>query len=352
VSIRAALAVVALAAVPLAAQSAPDSLLYARFDSYLEALRQQAGIPGLAAAIVGETDIVWEKGFGRQNLDRAIPTRPDTPFHIDGLSQTLTAALVLRCVDQGKAVLDDRVSVYDPSTPEPGATLRQVLSHTSPGAPFETFLYRPQRFELLRDVVRGCTGDSFRESVANLLDGLAMRDSVPGADAPRLAPPEHGVPSAAAAARYAAVLERLATPYLVPTPGRAIPAAHPDTTITAYSGVISTVRDLAQFDVALKQGLLVSPELLQEAWGPQPGGGPLGLPHGLGWFVSTHNGQPVVWQFGVSESSSSFVISLPNRRLTMILLANSDGLVKPFVLHTGVVTASPFARVFLGLLAP
>jgi len=36
----------------------------------------------------------------------------------------------------------------------------------------------------------------------------------------------------------------------------------------------------------------------------------------------------------------------------MILLANSDGLVKPFVLAPGDVLASPFARVFLGLLGP
>jgi hypothetical protein len=33
----------------------------------------------------------------------------------------------------------------------------------------------------------------------------------------------------------------------------------------------------------------------------------------------------------------------------MILLANSDGLVKPFALTEGDVTLSPFARLFLGL---
>ena len=43
---------------------------------------------------------------------------------------------------------------------------------------------------------------------------------------------------------------------------------------------------------------------------------------------------------------------LPLRRLTLVLLANSDGLVKPFALSAGDVTTSPFARVFLGLLIP
>jgi hypothetical protein len=46
------------------------------------------------------------------------------------------------------------------------------------------------------------------------------------------------------------------------------------------------------------------------------------------------------------------MMSVPARRLTMILLANSSGLVEPFVLAPGDVTASPFARVFLGLVSP
>jgi CubicO group peptidase (beta-lactamase class C family) len=353
VRIRAALAVVALAIVPLSAQPpAPDGLLYARLESYLEALRQQAGIPGLSAAIVGESDIVWERGFGRQNIEISLGAQPDTPYHLDGLGQILTAALVLRCADQGKLSLDETIATFDASAPEPGATIRQLLAHTSPGSPFESFLYRPERLAPLRAVVRQCTGDSFRENLSTLFDQLAMTDSVPGIDAPTLAPPAEGVPTPDTAARYNGVLQRLATPYLVPQPGQASATVHEAATLTAVSGVVSTVRDLAKFDLALKQGLLLSPDMLATAWTPPQTGGPVGLPHGLGWFVTSHNGQLVVWQFGVSESSSSFVISLPTRRLTMILLANSDGLVKPFVLKTGVVTASPFARVFLGLMAP
>jgi CubicO group peptidase (beta-lactamase class C family) len=353
VSIRAALAVAALAVVPLAAQPpAPDSLLYARIENYLEALRQQAGIPGLSVAIVGESDIVWERGLGRQNIERSVGALPDTPYHIDGLGQALTATLVLRCADQGKLSLDEPIATFDADAPEPAATLRQLLAHTSSGPAFESFVYRPERLAPLRSVVRQCTGDSYRETLSGLFDQLAMIDSVPGPDAPTLAPPAEGVPDPQTAARYNAVLQRLATPYLVPQPGQASATLHAAATLTASSGVVSTVRDLAKFDLALKQGLLLSPDMLATSWTPPAGGGPVGLPHALGWFVTTHSGQLVVWQFGVSESSSSFVISLPAKRLTMILLANSDGLVKPFLLSTGVVTASPFARVFLGVFAP
>jgi hypothetical protein len=45
------------------------------------------------------------------------------------------------------------------------------------------------------------------------------------------------------------------------------------------------------------------------------------------------------------------VMTIPSRGMTLILVANSDGLVKPFTLSSGDVTASPFARVFLGIFA-
>ncbi|MBK5297365.1 MAG: beta-lactamase family protein [Vicinamibacteria bacterium] len=350
---RAFLVALALATMPLAVgTAAPDSLLYSRLESYLDALRVQAGIPGMSAAIVGDTDIVWERGFGRQDLGRSIATQPDTPFHIDGLGETLTATLVLQCVEQGKLSLDDPIGNYDSGSPDPGATIRQLLAHTSSGLGGETFSYRPERLESLRGAVRECTGDSYRETLANLLDRLAMRDSVPGPDAVTLVPPAEGIPDEATSARYSAVLARLTTSYLVIEPGQASPFQHSATTVTTASGVVSTVRDLAQFDLALKQGLLLTPDTLALAWSTPAVPAVQGLPHGLGWFVQTYNGQVVVWQFGVSESSSSFLITLPSRRLTMILLANSDGLVKPFVLTPGDVLASPFARVFLGLLGP
>ena len=74
-----------------------------------------------------------------------------------------------------------------------------------------------------------------------------------------------------------------------------------------------------------------------------------GLPTGLGWFVQTYNGKTIVWHFGVAENaSSSMMLTVPSRGMTLILVANSDGLVKPFAMSTGDVTVSPFARVFLG----
>jgi hypothetical protein len=66
--------------------------------------------------------------------------------------------------------------------------------------------------------------------------------------------------------------------------------------------------------------------------------------------VQSYNGELIVWQFGSdTNASSSLVMTLPARGITLILVANSDGLAKPASLAGGDVTVSPFARVFLGL---
>ena len=38
--------------------------MYTRFGDYLESLRVQTGIPGMAAALIGKNDILWSRAFG------------------------------------------------------------------------------------------------------------------------------------------------------------------------------------------------------------------------------------------------------------------------------------------------
>lgn len=325
-----------------------DDLVLDRFGEYLDSLRVQAGIPALSAVLVGKNAILWEGAFGRQDLERSIAARVDTPFHADGLTQVITASLVLRCVEEGRLSLNDRIGRFKPNSPDANATLWEILAHTSAGPGALTFAYRPERLEPLAAAVRTCTADSFRETVGNELDRLAMIDSVPGPDVINLTSPAEGIPDPTTADRYRRVLERLARPYAVDQQSRPSPSSYGATTLTPASGLIATARDLAQFDLAIKSGLLLRAETLAVAWRPPAGRDGQPLPHGLGWFVQGYNGEPIVWQFGVGENaSSSLMVSAPARGSTLILLANSHGLVKPFPLETGDLTTSPFGRLFL-----
>jgi CubicO group peptidase (beta-lactamase class C family) len=327
-----------------------DLLVYGVFGDYVDALRAQAGIPGLTATIVGIEDILWEHPSGMQNVERSIAARADTPYHLDGLTQVFMASVVLRCVEDGYVTLDDTLGRFNPTNPDAGATIRQILSHAGGTPANPVFAYHPERYNSLVDVVGVCTGGSFRQTVAAGFDRFAMVDSAPGPDAARVTPPADGI-SNLMIGRYSDVLERLATPYSV-VQKRATPSQYGATTLTGSNGLVTTARDYARFDLALRHYALLRKETLSAAW--QVGGAGYGVtwPHGLGWFVQTYNGELVVWQFGVGDNaSSSLVVTVPFRYLTLILMANSDGLVRPYPLAAGDVTASPFAKVFLGLFA-
>ena len=325
-------------------------------ESYLEALRQQSGIPGMSAAIVKDGFVVWEKGYGFQNVTARVRATPDTPYQVGDLSETIAAVLLLQCVEQRRMDLDDPFNRFGLSDPSPDATLRQLLSHASPDGAKESFAYSPDRFALLTPVMEWCAPQPYRKSVAHrILDRLAMRDSVPGTDLQNkdLELPE-GLFDADDLDRYRRVLERLAVPYKVDSRGRAERTDVAPSGINTAGGLVSTVRDLAKLDAALdpalEGGQILLPETLAVAWTPTTGRDGSQTPMGLGWFVQSVRGQRVVWHFGyVQNAYSSLVIKLPERGLTFILLANSDGLSAPYQLQSGDVTKSLFATLFLRL---
>jgi CubicO group peptidase (beta-lactamase class C family) len=340
---------IALAVSVVALPRAADDLVLSRFSDYLDALRTQAGIPGLAAAIVGPDDVTWESAFGQQDVERNLAARIDTPFQLDGTTQTIVASLALRCAWSGWLNLDDRVSKFDPKSPDASVTIGQLLTHTTAGPRGLTFSYRPERLTPVAAAIAGCTDSSFRWGMSALFDRMAMVDSVPGSDVAKLTPPAEGF-TASALQRYADVMRRLATPYAVDARGRATASAYAAPTLTPASGMISTVRDLERFDLALKKGVMLSPDWRTLEFTPPIGASGEPLPHAYGWFVQAYNGGRIAWQFGVSDNgSSSMIMTLPQRGLTLILLANSPGLARPFDLSAGDVTVSPFARLFLSV---
>jgi CubicO group peptidase (beta-lactamase class C family) len=334
-----------------ARQNTVSVLTSSPFESYLESLRAQAGIPGMSAALVQNGQIVWERGFGFQNQEARVRATPDTPYPVADISQTLASVLVLQCAEQRRLGIDDPVRWYGGAVPEQSATLRQVLSHTSAGTPGQTFHYDPERYSQLTHVVETCIPQPYRKSVAvNVLERLAMRDSVPGRDLVDPNVMSERLFATEILERYHGVLERIAIPYKVDKRGRLTRTELSPEGITAATGLVTTVRDFARYDAALDEAVLLREDTLGVAWSNTTNSQQTTLPTGLGWFVQSYKGEPVVWHFGlVANAYSSLVVKLPSRKLTFILFANSDGLSAPFQLDSGDVTRSLFATLFLRL---
>jgi Beta-lactamase class C and other penicillin binding proteins len=324
--------------------------MFPPLETYLESLRQQAGIPGMSVGVVQDGQVVWERGFGYQNVASRIRATPDTPYLVGGISETLAAVLLLQCVEQRRLDLDEPARKYGVSLPESSATLRHILSHTSADVPGEAFLFSPDRYAQLTSAMEWCAPQPYRKSVAHrLLNRLAMKDSVPGTDMQSAdADIESGLFDEADIDKYRRVLQRLAVGYKVDSRGRAERTEIAAASLTAATGLVSTVRDLARLDAALDSEVLLLDDTLAAAWRPVTSRSGTQLPAGLGWFVQYYRGERVVWQFGsVTNAYSSLVIKLPARHLTFILLANSEGLSAPFQLEKGDVSRSVFATLFL-----
>jgi CubicO group peptidase (beta-lactamase class C family) len=342
--------VVLLAALALMPRLSAQGLPYALFERYLESLREQTAIPGLSAVIVQGRRVVWEAGLGKQDVEANVAARPDTPYLIGGLTQSFGAVVLGQCVERTGLSIDAQVRRWTSSIPESSATIRHVMAHASSGAPGEAFSYDPFRYATLTSVAEDCATRPFRRTVAeDIFDRLGMSDSLPGRDLQRMAS-SSGFFDDARLRRYEGVLQRLAIPYRVDRTGKATRVDYPSDSVSTADGLVSTARDLARFDMAVDDDVLIAGALRAAAWTNVTTSSGARLPTGLGWLVQTYNSERLVWHFGaVRDSASSLVLKVPSRDITLILLANSDGLSAPYTLTDGDVTASLFAKLFLRL---
>ena len=113
-------------------RTSAQTLTSSLFERYLETLREQAGIPGMSAAVVQNGVIVWQQGFGRSDVETNEPAQPHTPYLIGELSQTIGATLLLRkCIDQNSATINDPVAEWVPGFRESGTTLGHLVANSS-----------------------------------------------------------------------------------------------------------------------------------------------------------------------------------------------------------------------------
>jgi len=206
---------------------------------------------------------------------------------------------------------------------------------TANGEPGTRFLYNPPSYSWASRPMMQVSGVAFSDLVAQLVFQPAeMRHS---ARIHRALPLRSGLAA------------DLARPYHLDSTGAILPSAPPPPQGDgAAGGVISTTMDLARFDIALTRGRLLGPAARQEMWTAQRAPSGALLPYGIGWFVEDFSGERLLWHSGLWEGAySALYLKLPDRHLTLILLANSDGLRWNNALDEAAVERSPFAAALM-----
>ncbi len=326
----------------------------ASFVQKLDSLRKEANIPGLSVAVVRNQAIVLAAGLGHADVENDIPATAETPYDIASVAKPLSAVVALRLVEAGGLDLDRPIADYSEwdsfctgfsQQPTifaqellcdlPGHTLRHLLSHTATGTPGTWFSYNPILYSWASRPIMAATDASFSSLVERyVFKPVDMKES-------------------ARKYRDLALREdlakRLAPPYRIDDTGTAIRGGpRPPQGDGAAGGVVSTVLDLAKFDIGLDRGVLISADSRAEMMTPTRSVNGKALPYGLGWFVQEYEGNKLVWHSGWWEDAySALYLKIPDHNLSLILLANSDGIWWDNPLERAEVERSQFAQAFL-----
>jgi len=366
-----------IAALLLAATQLPVGQDFEAFAASLEQLAAERNLPGLSAAIVQERKLVWSRGFGFADLAARVPATPETRYRIASCSKPIAAVLVMQLVEEDELSLDTPMSEFwiprwfapDPQRYlDHPILLRHVLSHTSEGTPGEAYRYNGNLYGDLTFVLEQVTGVAYPTLLQErIFEPLGMRDSFPGHTTPG------GTERIEMATSY-----RWDGEANVPVPFQMMDPA-PDLDLTGFDpvyampaeataqrqellgdryvhlngvssagGVVSTVLDLAKFDIALDENRLISAASQKAMLTPPVNSAGTVLPYAHGWFVQDVAGVEVLWHYGwLPPGVSALIVKVPTKELSFFLLSNSDRLSADLPWSRQGVTASPFARAFL-----
>ena len=337
-----------------------------RFEQELENLQNRLRIPGMSVAVLREQRVAFAKGFGYADIENQILATENTPYYIASLTKPFGATVLMCLVEEGRLNLDDAMRdllkesyfeyggytaqgygdlcrkirklawrygdlLWDYRCDREKITVRHHLTHTSQGKPGDRYLYNGFLYSFLSNVAEEASGKKFDELlVEKIIAPLGMSRTVPSINE----------------TDRARILREKAKSYRIALWGF-VPSNY-EARVSASAGMVSTVMDLAKFDVAMDQNRIISRESKETMFMPMISNGGKTLPYGLGWFVQEYRGMKILWHYGYDPGAySSLIVKLPEKKLTTILLANSDGASRNQNLGAGDVFASPFAALFI-----
>jgi CubicO group peptidase (beta-lactamase class C family) len=289
---------------PLSVQAA-EALDTEDVDEFVTNYLDRNGLPGAAIVVVKDGKVVYEKGYGHDSEGNTLTEK--SLLRIGSVSKSFTAFAVLQLVDEGKIQLDDpvvkhlpEVTLDDPRWDE--VTIRQLLSHTSgvpnpvivgpantikagvdrlhnwklQSNPGEEYAYSNPNYWILAFLVEKVSGIEFPDYLKQkVFSPLGMNDSLTVVNS---GDPVQGLPKG------------YVTAY-----GTAIPWTELEAMDAGAGGVVSTASDMGKWlAMHTNEGKnelgeqLLSKELLEESYSPQPGS----EKNGLGWALSSPNVKP------------------------------------------------------------
>jgi CubicO group peptidase (beta-lactamase class C family) len=337
------LVLVGCAAQPPAEIDLPDAATAAVVDRVAQRLLAETPLAGLSVTIARNGRIVHEAGYGLARRGPDIPAGPAVPFQLHGVSQAMTAVLLLRLAERGVLSLDAPAGDYLPELPVDYASvsLRQLLRHSSGNldiAPYESGADAARARPATREALLAWLATGRRATVPDESWTYASSGYVAA-----------GLAAEAAARRpYRDLIrDEIAAPLGLASLGWCpdLAGSRAQSYVAAYGAVTSapsidfgwlgaagslcgTTGNLARWWLAVRSGGLISPGSLAEWTKPltlERNGVDAEFGHGLGIRLGAWRGHTVVGQVGEGAGGAAVLVEYPDDRLLIVVATNTAG---------------------------
>ncbi|HEY4171122.1 MAG TPA: serine hydrolase domain-containing protein [Reyranella sp.] len=121
----------------------------ARVSDWMKGWVDSGKLPGLLVAVMRRGELAFAETYGKADVERNKPVRPDTIYRIYSMTKPLTSTAIMMLYEEGRFQLDDPISKFIPAFANPrvyaggsrgkidtvpgerGINFRDLLSHTS-----------------------------------------------------------------------------------------------------------------------------------------------------------------------------------------------------------------------------
>ncbi len=308
-------------------------------DSLIQTEFNDRNGPGGVFLIAKNGKPVYQKAFGKANLELDVNVSPESVFQIGSMTKQFTAIAVLMLEEQGKLHVKDPVSKYIADYPSGDKiTIHHLLTHTSgikdftkmkslsdisrkdmtpkmmvdffkhePAdfAPGEKFEYNNSGYVLLGYLIELASGESYEHFIKkHIFEKAGMSASCYASDQVLIPQKAYGYHK-----KESGYVNKTIISYSIPFSSGAL---------------MSTANDLLKWQNALNQNLLIRAETLQKAFSNYSLNNGETFSYGYGWHLKDINGTPTREHGGSIFGFKSMGVYIPSEDIYIVGLSNCD----------------------------
>jgi len=310
-------------------------------DEYISHEMQAKQIPGLAFAVIQHGQVTTKRAYGLANLETGTPVQASSVFEIASVTKPFTATAVMMLVEEGKLQLDDPISKFIEHTPAAWKeiTVRELLSHTSglsgggwvewEGSPLLRITTQQMFADIARKPLLYSPGDGATYSDGGFFLLGMLIEKVSGMRYAQFMERRVFAPAGMESTRILdrrAIVKNHVSCYELRDGQLQNDRRVWEHELPSYFGMLSTVEDLAKWNLALDQGRVLKRETLAQMWTPTllksgVAASVDGEPYGLGWIVGDLSGHRVVAHPGFT---GCIMVRFLDDDFAIVVLTNLD----------------------------